>query len=184
MKEILFILILLLSKSAIAQTSIDTNKFIQENTISLINEVLKDTTFKDVKYLYKNYRAFWIDSDTIKVHYQKRLFQKRKNDTIMIVIFNPFSEENLPFIIKQRKDTSTLVLYDSINDLIPTETIGNYVEGVLFVERPFFSMDFHKAYIRTNIDFKNTGIGFESYYILEKGVWKKTKSVVMYTFRV
>jgi hypothetical protein len=189
MKTLLLFISLFIISELSAQSVVDTNNIISDktnlilkrNAQSLISFVLKDSMFDNIRYVASHYGA------VIKIHDATLIntkgikgFHKKSQEKVDTVLFNPFFDTDLQFVLMQYKDTSALVVIDSINKKISIKDKSSVNEPVILIEKPIFSNDFKQAYIRTSIDYKGGCVGYESYYTFENGKWNRKRIKEIY----
>lgn len=159
----------------------DTNKTLQLQTQSLIAFALTDSLYSDIRYVVNHYAALMYFTDSIRKRTNnKRGFLRKSPYLTEEVIFNPFAETDYPFVLKQREDTSSFVLLNPPISRILIPEKDCVTLPCILLEKPIFSSDMKKAYLRTSIDFKGGCRGYETYFIFEKNKWKKNKCRMTY----
>jgi len=180
MKKVFLILLIILFSKLSAQTTIDSLEFIKNETQSLINDVVSDSLYKDVKYLLKKYAEVFISSETISIRKIKKCFHKTIYDTVIIKIWYPFDDLNYSFYERQMKDTSNQLLPEIITEKTLVNEKENFKYPILTIEKPIFSSDLKHAYIRTSIERTGGCIGYEFYYKLEDKKWIKIRTHILF----
>jgi hypothetical protein len=152
----------------------ETIQTLKLKTQSLISFVLTDSLFNNVRYVENHYDAIlhYIDEVNIKKG-KNKWFHKNRQESVDN-IQHQISENDYKFALIQMKDTSSLVLVDSLTTKVLINDKLLVDEPVILIEKPLFSSNFQQAFIRTWIDFKGGCVGYEFDYFFENRNWKKT----------
>lgn len=149
---------------------------LHQHTQSIINLVIEDSLFAEIRFVRDNYDAIvkFIDGPKIRTIYKKKLFGKKiiKVDTIKENTFNPFEKDDFDFVLKQSKDTLNILNHYSIPNKIVIDE-NNKSKPILLIDKPIFSKDFKMAYIQVFIDYGAGCSGFAIIFLFENGRWRK-----------